>query len=255
MSATEFRDPGSGLTDGERYVYMVRAVAGLESLDSAEAEARSDSRAPAYGASAVALSGDGGWINAANATDASVQVDLSGPGEAGDVVEVTVRDAAGAEVTRRAPVVAGIGSVTVGGIDASPLAEVSSSVADPAGARNLQVTATVADAAGNVNAAATATAPAGKDVTAPPASGPSGLVVTYSDGRLAGSGEPFDTISAVREGGDGTVHAGGTVQADGTIPAFAVGALAPGETGVFQRVTETDPAGNALTLAFGPFAG
>jgi len=253
VTATEFRDPGTGLTDGERYVYIVRAVAGLESLDSAEAEARSDSRAPAYGASAVALSSDG-WINAASATDASARVDLSGPGEAGDVVTVTVRDAAGAEVMRRAPVVAGIGSVTVSGIDASPLAEVSSSVADPAGARNLQVTATVADAAGNVNATATATAPAGKDVTAPPAGGPNGLAVTYSDGRLAGSGEPFDTISAVRESADGNVYTGGTVRADGAIAAFVVGVLAPGETGVFLRVTETDPAGNALTLPFGPFA-
>jgi len=78
--------------------------------------------------------------------------------------------------------------------------------------------------------------------------------VTYSDGRLAGSGEPFDTISAVRESADGNVYTGGTVRADGAIAAFAVGVLAPGETDVFLRVTETDPAGNALTLPFGPFA-
>ena len=131
-SDTGFRDPGAGLADGERHVYMVRSIAGLESLDSAETEARSDSRAPAYGAAAVALSGDGGWINAASAADAAVWVDLSGPGEPGDVVGVTVRDGAGAAVTRSASVTPGAGSVTVSGIDVSPRPARTSDTPSPA---------------------------------------------------------------------------------------------------------------------------
>lgn len=211
------------------------------------AAAPADAPQPEHGAAAVALDGDAdGWIDAAGVAAVAVRVELRGPAAEGDQVFVELRDAAGVVAEGSATIVAGATSVVVGDIDARPLAETSSSVADPAAARGLTLTARVADAAGTIDPAS-ASGAAGKDVTAPPSSGEHALVARLESGadglRLVGSGEPYDAVSVVPIAGSASAVSG-TVTPAGVLGPVALSWPAAGGA----RVTATDPAGNALTL-------
>lgn len=206
-----------------------------------------DAAPPEHGAAAVTLAADAdGWIDAASVADVAVAVDMEGPASAGDQVIVELRDRDGVSVTGTKSVPEGATSVVVDGIDAGALAETSSSVGDPAAAREVTLTARVVDLAGNANPVV-ASGRAGKDVTAPPATGVHGLAVRLEpagDGaQLVGTAEPFDAISAVPVSGEAPAVSG-TVSADGVISPVRLGW--PIDAGA--RVTATDPAGNALTI-------
>ncbi len=141
--------------DATSYRYSVRAVSSdelaLEGLESSSADATADAAPPAAPAS-VSLVG-GGFVNAANASGASVSVTLPATTLAADSLVVSLAGG-GTAVTRTIPAPEGGGPVVVSGFDASAI---------PDGPVSLD--ATLADAVGNVSVAATAAI--AKDTVAP----------------------------------------------------------------------------------------
>jgi hypothetical protein len=189
IAGTTFTDTTGA--EGTAYTYKVRAVSSgavaLVSTDSPLASATPDATAPIL-PSAVQLVNGGGqgsqYVNLANRASVSISVTLPATSVASDVVTVTLRNGA-QSVSKTAPATAGVGTVTVGGLDTTSLAD-----------GTITIEATVTDAAGNVSAVRSSSAP--KDTVAP------GLpTATYVDQRnqadeLTGTAEPGAAMSALQ---------------------------------------------------------
>ena len=237
IAGTTFTD--STGAEGTAYTYKVRAVSSgavaLDSTDSPLASATPDATAPTL-PSAVQLVNGGGqgsqYVNLANRASVSVSVTLPATSVASDVLTVTLRNGA-QSVSKTAPATAGVGTVTVAGLNATPLAD-----------GTLTIEATVADAAGNVSAPRTSSAP--KDTVAP------GLpAAAYVDRRnqadqITGTAEAGAAISALQTApspsGPYTGAAGGTGAY--TLAVANTGGKKNQPITVTYVVTATDAAGN-----------
>jgi hypothetical protein len=237
IAGTTFTDATGA--EGTAYTYKVRAVSSgavaLDSTDSPLASATPDATAPIL-PSAVQLVNGGGqgsqYINLANRSSVSISVTLPATSVASDVVTVTLRRGA-QSVSKTAPATAGVGTVTVGGLDATSLAD-----------GTITIEATVADAAGNVSATRPSSAP--KDTVAP------GLpTAAYVDQRnqvdqITGTAEPGAAISALQTAPSSSGPYTGTASGTGSYT------LAVADTRgkknqpitVTYVVTATDAAGN-----------
>lgn len=240
VPATSYSD-ASGV-EGTGYTYKVRAVSTgapvLESLDSTTASATPDATAPTV-PSAVQLTNGGGqgnqYLNLANRASVSVSVVLPETSQATDVVTVTLGNGS-QSVSKTAPATTGAGTVTVSGLDATPL---------PDG--TVTIEATVADPAGNVSNPRSTSAP--KDTVAP-----GSPTATYVDTRNAsdqvtGTAEASAAISALQTG---PVSSGPYAGAAGTYGAYTLDvADTRGKKNqpiaVTYVITATDAAGNTGT--------
>jgi large repetitive protein len=237
IAGTTFTDATGA--EGTAYTYKVRAVSSgavaLDSTDSPPASATPDATAPIL-PSAVQLVNGGGqgnqYVNLANRASVSISVTLPATSVASDVVRVTLRNGA-QSVSKTAPATAGVGTVTVGGLDMTSLAD-----------GTITIEATVADAAGNVSAPRASSAP--KDTVAP------GLpTATYVDQRnqadqITGTAESGAAISALQtapsSSGPYTGTAGGTGAY--TLAVANTGGKKNQPITVTYVVTATDAAGN-----------
>jgi hypothetical protein len=241
IAGTTYSD--NATTNGTAYTYRLRAVGGLESLDSATVGATADSVAPTL-PTTVSLANGGGqgsaYVNLANRASVSVTVTLPASALASDTVTVVVSQGAGS-VTATVPGQIGGGNVTITGLNTTALGD---------GAVTLS--ATTADAAGNSSAARTATVT--KDTVAPGA--PTG---TYTDNlnanadAIAGVTEANATVTATRTlpSAAGPYSMSATGSGAYTLNVFATDGSVPAPISVRYLVTATDLAGNtgaALTL-------
>lgn len=235
----------SATTNGTAYTYRLRAVGGLESLDSATVGATADAVAPTL-PTVVALANGGGqgsaYVNLANRASVSVSVMLPASAIASDTVTVVVSQGA-ASVTATVPGRAGAGVVTVTGLNTTTL-----------GDGTVTLSTTTADAAGNASAARTATVT--KDTVAPGV--PTG---TYTDSNnavadvIAGAGEASATVSATQTlpSASGPYTAVAAAGGGYTLNVFGTNGKPPAPIAVRYLITATDLAGNtgaALTLNF-----
>jgi Bacterial Ig domain len=236
--------PGTTFTDttaaeGTAYTFKVRAVSSgavaLVSTDSPLASATPDATAPIL-PSAVQLVNGGGqgsqYVNLANRASVSISVILPATSVASDVVTVTLRNGA-QSVSKTAPATAGVGTVSVGGLDTTSLAD-----------GTITIEATVADAAGNVSATRSSSAP--KDTVAP------GLpTATYVDTRnqpdeLTGTAEPGAAISALQTAPSSSGPYTGTASGTGTYTLAVANTRGKKNQPITVTyvVTATDAAGN-----------
>ena len=236
IAGTTFTDATGA--EGTAYTYKVRAVSSgavaLDSTDSPLASATPDATAPIL-PSAVQLVNGGGqgsqYVNLANRASVSIAVTLPATSVASDVVTVTLRNGA-QSVSKTAPT-AGAGTVTVGGLDATSLAD-----------GTITIEATVADAAGNVSAPGASSAP--KD-TVPP-----GLpTATYVDTRnqpdeITGTAEPGAAISALQTAPSSSGPYTGTASGTGTYTLVVADTRGKKNQPITVTyvVTATDAAGN-----------
>jgi large repetitive protein len=244
LAGTSYSDTATA--DGTTYTYVVRAVSSgsptLTSVDSPSATATADATPPGR-PTAIALANGGGaggaYASAANSGSLSVSVTLPAGSLATDTVQVTLANGGGS-IVKTTSGSAGAGTVTVGGINASSLAEGS-----------FTVTAISTDAAGNVSSSFAATFT--KDTIAPGA--PTGV---YTDVKqnvgadtIGGTAEAGAAIRAQQtQGGSGTY---GPVTATGGSYTLAV--LNAKSVTVTYKVTATDAAGNAsAATTVGPIA-
>jgi hypothetical protein len=241
VAGTTYSDTAT--TDGTAYTYRLRAVGGLESLDSATVGATADSVAPTL-PTTVSLANGGGqgsaYVNLANRASVSVTVTLPASAVASDTVTVVVSQGAGS-VTATISGQNGAGNVNITGLNTTALGD---------GAVTLS--ATTADAAGNSSAARIATVT--KDTVAPGA--PTG---TYTDNlnaiadTIAGATEANATVTATRTlpSAAGPYSMSATGSGTYTLTVFATDGSVPAPIAVRYLVTATDLAGNtgaALTL-------
>ena len=225
--------------EGTAYTYKVRAISSgavaLESPDSPLASATPDATAPTLPGAVQLVNGGGQanqYINLANRTSVSIAVTLPASSAASDVVTVTLRNGA-QSVSKTAPATAGAGTVTVGGLDATSLAD-----------GTITIEATAADAAGNVSAPQASSAP--KDTVAP------GLpTATYVDQRnqanqITGTAEPGAAISALQTAPSSSGPYTGTANGTGayTLAVANTGGKKNQPITVAYVVTATDAAGN-----------
>jgi hypothetical protein len=243
VAGTTYSDTAT--TDGTAYTYRLRAVGGLESLDSATVGATADAVAPTL-PTAVSLANGGGqgsaYVNLANRASVSVTVTLPASAVASDTVTVVVSQGAGS-VTATVPGQTGASDVTITGLDTTALGD---------GAVTLS--ATTADAAGNSSAARTATVT--KDTVAPGA--PTGTYTDHPNGTgdvIAGTTEANATISAAQTlpSASGPYTAVASAGGAYTVNVFATRGKPPTPIAVSYLITATDLAGNtgtALTLNF-----
>jgi large repetitive protein len=232
-------------TNGTAYTYRLRAVGGLESLDSATIGATADAVAPTL-PTTVALANGGGqgsaYVNLANRASLSLTVTLPVSAIASDTVTVVVTRG-GVSVTATVPGRTGAGVVTVTGLNTTTLGD---------GAVTLS--ATTADAAGNASAARTATVT--KDTVAPGV--PTG---TYTDSNnnvadvITGTSEASATVSATQTlpSASGPYPTVATAGGAYTVNVFGTNGKPPTPIAVRYLITATDLAGNtgaALTLNF-----
>src|SRR5439155_5625559 len=167
LTGTTYSDTATA--DGTIYAYVVRAVSSgsptLTSVDSPTATATADATPPGR-PTAITLANGGGaggaYVNAANSGNLSVSVGLPAGSAASDTVQITLANGGGS-IVKTTSGSAGAGTVTLGGINASSLAEGS-----------FTITAISTDAAGNVSSSRVATFT--KDTIAPAA--PTGV---YTD--------------------------------------------------------------------------
>lgn len=243
VAGTTYSD--SATTDGTAYTYRLRAVGGLESLDSATVGATADAVAPTL-PTGVSLANGGGqgsaYVNLANRASVSVTVTLPASAVASDTVTVVVSQGAGT-VTATVPGQTGASNVTITGLDTTALGD---------GAVTLS--ATTADAAGNSSAARTATVT--KDTVAPGA--PTGTYTDHPNGTgdaIFGTTEANATISAAQTlpSASGPYTAVASAGGAYTVIVFATRGKPPTPIAVSYLITATDLAGNtgtALTLNF-----
>ncbi|MGH3094025.1 MAG: hypothetical protein ACRDOG_17090 [Gaiellaceae bacterium] len=242
IAGTTFTD-GTG-AEGTAYTYKVRAVSSgavaLDSTDSPLASATPDATPPIL-PSAVQLVNGGGqgsqYVNLANRASVSISVTLPATSVASDVVTVTLRNGA-QSVSKTAPATAGAGTVTVGGLDTTPLAD-----------GTITIEASVADAAGNVSAPRSSSAP--KDTVAP------GMpTATYVDTRnqpdeVTGTAELGAAISALQTAPSSSGPYTGTASGTGsyTLAVANTRGKKSQPITVTYLVTATDAAGNTGATA------
>ena len=244
LTGTTYSDTATA--DGTIYAYVVRAVSSgsptLTSVDSPTATATADATPPGR-PTAITLANGGGaggaYVNAANSGNLSVSVGLPAGSAASDTVQITLANGGGS-IVKTTSGSAGAGTVTLGGINASSLAEGS-----------FTITAISTDAAGNVSSSRVATFT--KDTIAPAA--PTGVYTdvkqTVGADTISGTAEGGAAIRAQQtQGGSGTY---GPVTATGGSYTLAV--LNAKSLTVAYKVTATDVAGNVgAATTVGPIA-
>jgi hypothetical protein len=233
--------------DGTAYTYKIRAVSSgspvLESVDSATVNVTADATAPGQATSITLANGGGAggaYINAANASNISVNVALPAGSLTTDVVQLTVSN--GGTVTSTHAGSAGAGTITFNGLSLSGLND---------GGVTFGVIST--DLAGNVSTVRTVTIT--KDTAAPAAP-----TAVYTDNNnaadvITGSAEASASISIAKILPLPTASFSGTANGSGayTVTVATVNGKNNAQISVSYTITATDAAGNtsgATTLNF-----
>jgi Bacterial Ig domain len=226
-------------TDGTAYTYKVKAVSSgtpiLTSVDSPTVNATADATAPGAPSGIVLANGGGAgnaYINAANAGNISISVNLPANSLTSDIVQLTASH--GGSVTASHAGTNGAGTITFTGLNLSGLGD---------GSVSISVTST--DLAGNVSTAGTATVT--KDTVAPGAP-----TANYTDNnntsadQVSGTAEANASITVTKTVPGPTTTYTTTASGAGaySVLAAAIAGKPNPPTGVTYTITATDAAGN-----------